>query len=319
MKKLSTHQPSAGRRGPVWLAYWELLRIPNVFTAIADVVMGFLFTHAILLPADRSNLLVLVAASAALYLGGMVLNDVFDREIDRNERPGRPLPSGRVGLGAAQRLGWSLLVVGAVLAWLAAALGGQWRPGAVGLALAASVVLYDGVLKQTWLGPVGMGACRFLNVLLGMSLSGAPWQDQHWLVAGALGTYISGVTWFARKEAARSNRAHLVMATVVLLGGVALLAWLPTVTENVIPLLRRQPQRWTLLVGTLGALIGFRCLRAIADPSPRKVQIAVRQCLLSLVILDAAVCFVVWGAAGAVGVLLLLIPAMGLGRWVYST
>ncbi len=295
------------------------MRLPNVFTAMADVVMGFLFTHAVLLPGDASALLLLVAASSSLYLGGMVLNDAFDLEIDRAERPQRPLPSGRISLAAAQRLGWLLLIIGTLLAWLAVPIGGDWRPGAVGTVLAGSIVAYNAVLKRTPLGPVGMGACRLLNVLLGMSLAPVAWQDQNWLVAGALGTYIAGVTWFARAESARSNRAYLLMATVVLLGGVGLLAWVPEVTENAIPLLRQQPRRWITLIAVLGLLIGFRCFRAIADPSPSRVQVAVRQCLLSLVILDASICFVVWGTPGAIGVLLLLIPTVVLGRWIYST
>ena len=33
-------------------AYLELIRLPNVFTSMADVVMGFLFTHAVLGPSD---------------------------------------------------------------------------------------------------------------------------------------------------------------------------------------------------------------------------------------------------------------------------
>ena len=31
------------------------------------------------------------------YIGGMYLNDAFDRDIDARERPERPIPSGHVG------------------------------------------------------------------------------------------------------------------------------------------------------------------------------------------------------------------------------
>ena len=37
--------PTAGSNSKL-RAYLELLRLPNVFTAIADVLMGFLLTHA---------------------------------------------------------------------------------------------------------------------------------------------------------------------------------------------------------------------------------------------------------------------------------
>ena len=69
----------------------------------------------------------------------------------------------------------------------------------------AAVVLYDGLLKRTPFGPLGMGACRLLNVLLGMSLAAGPWGLFHGQVALAVGTYITGVTWFARSEATESR------------------------------------------------------------------------------------------------------------------
>ena len=40
----------------------------------------------------------------------MVLNDAFDIDLDREEQPYRPLPSGRISLAAARWLGWNLLV-----------------------------------------------------------------------------------------------------------------------------------------------------------------------------------------------------------------
>lgn len=61
-----------------------------MFTAIADVTMGYLVTQGTV---DAWPLLVaLVASSAALYLAGMVLNDVFDATLDAQERPTHPFP-----------------------------------------------------------------------------------------------------------------------------------------------------------------------------------------------------------------------------------
>ena len=76
-----------------WRAYFELLRFPAVFTAVADVMMGYLVTHGNLEPIHVFALL--VAASSLMYLSGMVLNDVFDLDADTRERPGgRFLPAG---------------------------------------------------------------------------------------------------------------------------------------------------------------------------------------------------------------------------------
>ncbi|MHC4399683.1 MAG: UbiA family prenyltransferase [Planctomycetota bacterium] len=307
------------RLSPTLHAYLQLVRLPNLFTAMADVVMGFLFTHAAMGSADWRVLGLLVAASTMLYAAGVVLNDVFDLEIDSRQRPHRPLPSGRVSPTAARWLGGELIVFGLAAAWAAAYLADDFRPGLVAAALAASVLLYDGLLKRTPLGPVAMGACRTLNVLLGMSAAAGPWRDEHWLVAASIGTYIVGLTWFARKEAGRSSRWQLAAATVVMMAGVAVLAWLPERTDRVVRLLVEQPGRWWLLMTVLAVLIGYRCLWAVADPTPPRVQMAVRQGILSLVILDAAACFVVCGLEGAVAVLALLVPTVVLGRWIEST
>jgi 4-hydroxybenzoate polyprenyltransferase len=288
---------------------------------MADVVMGFLFTHAALGRGDVGIFALLLAASTLLYAAGVVLNDVFDFAADARDRPERPLPSGRISRSVARWLGWELLALGVALAWVAAFFAGDLRPGVVGTVLAACVVLYDAALKRTPLGPPTMGACRLLNVLLGMSAAAGPWHDEHWLVAASVGTYVAGVTWLARTEAGRSSRWHLAPATVVILVGIGLLWLVPhrCDPDHIVPILRQQPGRWTLLIAVLAALIGFRCLRAVIEPVPYRVQWAVKQCILSLVILDAAACFVVRGIPGAVMVLALLVPTVALGWWIEST
>jgi len=296
-------------------AYLELLRLPNLFTAAADVVMGFLFVR--MTPACEQSWLLapLVVASILLYASGVVLNDLFDVRRDARHRPERPLPSRRISLPAARRLGWLLLLAGTAIGWLSALLVGHLRPGIVATLLALCILLYDAWLKRTPLGPLLMGGCRMLNVLLGMSVGFAAWGAGHWLVAGGLGTYIAGVTWFARCEARESNRAQLALATVVLLLGIGILSRLPA-WHDLLPGMER---RWGLLMLILGALIGWRCLRAVAEPAPPMVQAAVKQCILSVVILDAAVCCAVRGIYPAVMILLLLVPAMFLGQWIKST
>ena len=62
-------------------------------TAIADVVAGGALAAAPLL-SDR--LWIPALGSAALYAGGVALNDAFDVEKDRRLHPDRVLPSGRV-------------------------------------------------------------------------------------------------------------------------------------------------------------------------------------------------------------------------------
>lgn len=306
-------------RGGMALAWLQLIRLPNLFTAASDVAAGFLFTHAAFASGDVLPMSLLIAASVALYAAGVVLNDVFDYELDCRERPERPLPSGRISQDNAKLAGWGLLVAGVGLAAVVAALGSDVRPILVVVALAATIVAYDGLLKKTSLGPPAMGACRGLNLLLGMSLSTAAWSSPHFLIGGAMTIYVMGITWFARTEAEQSRRGQLLLAALVILAGVLLLEPLPRWSDDTVVLLQLEPSRWTLLLTALGALIGFRLIRAIAEPSPRLVQAAVRHCILSLIVLNAAICFVTQGLGPAAMIVLLLVPATVTGRWIAST
>ncbi len=191
--------------GPLrpWL---ELVRAPNLLTALADAAAGFLFTHPALARQDLPWFALLATASVLLYAGGVVLNDVFDCRPTAESgcsAPCRPAGSRR----AAERLGWSLLAGGL------AGLGrrrrdAELRPALVATGLAAMIVAYDRVVKRTPLGPVAMGgACRSPNLLLGDEHRGrAVGSAEHALIAVAIGLYVTGVTWFARTEASSSRQ-----------------------------------------------------------------------------------------------------------------
>jgi 4-hydroxybenzoate polyprenyltransferase len=301
------------------LAYLQLMRLPNVFTALADVAMGFLFTHEKLSPS--SVFVLLLICSSALYTAGMVINDVFDLEQDRRERPQRPLPSGNVPLKNAVQLGFTLILVGEIVGAGAAWLAHDWRPVMIAPVLAILILRYNSRWKHTAAGPVAMGGCRFLNVLLGMSASPQPWSTVNWLVGSGIGLYIVGITWFARREATTSPRVHLIGGLITMLAGMALLWSFPKFLPPamLMPIFDSQPQYWVLLWIALAALIGWRFVRAILRPQPANVQAAVKSGILSIVVLDAAVVLAVRGMWPAIGILLLLVPAIALGRWVYST
>jgi 4-hydroxybenzoate polyprenyltransferase len=301
------------------LAYAQLVRLPNVFTALADISLGWLVALVVSSgPPAWPRFLLLLAASACLYTAGMVWNDFFDVEQDRKERPFRPLPSGRITRPAAGRLGAGLLAAGLVLAGLAGwRWDGGWQraPAVVAGILAVVILLYDSWLKRTWLGPGAMGTCRFLNVLLGLSLvdtAALPWSFRVHL-ALVVGLYIAGVTWFARTEAQVSNQAALAAAAglmlIALLFALAVPARFPPATSS--------PLFPYLLVG-FGFLVGIPAVRAIAQPTPSRVQSAVKSAVLGLVILDAVLATALVGVAGLV-IVVLLFPALYLGRWVYST
>ncbi len=312
----------SGRTRGRWKAWLQLLRVPNVFTAIADVMMGFLVARGSL---DPHNWFVLIAAaSATLYLAGMVLNDVFDVAADTEERSARPIPSGLVAIGDARVLGWGLLVTGVLCSGIASFLSGSMWPVWIGGSLALAIVLYDGRLKATPLGPLLMGLCRMFNVLLGMSLAlEGPGHilspNARWMVAVGIGVYTAGLTRFARTEARRSSRWQLVGGLTLVMVGLALITALP-VWDPGLP--RRVPHwmsGWYVYWPILAMIIARRFVLAIFDPSPRRVQAAVKSGIVSLIMIDAGICLGVCGPFWGCAVLLLLAPTLLLGLWIDST
>jgi len=307
-------------------AYLQLMRFPAVFTVIADVLLAFLITQP-----DReivfSSLLTMLVVSSNFYLAGMVFNDVFDRKIDAIERPDRPIPSGRVTLPAAVCLGCVLLLTG----WLLLASLGMFSLQ-LGFLLVACILLYDGVFNKNIVGPVLMGACRLLNLLMVASahqevttwieLWSTPLKD----IAIAIGIYILGLTLFAQFEsgptgqAESSNRnpqAPLILAAILIFIGLAGIG-VSAYQNRALSALSSFPV--LLGYGLLLAAIGFHLRNAMAAPSNELVQTAVKNMLQSIVIIDAIVILLITGqTAAAIITLALIIPARLLGRWIFIT
>ncbi|MCS7306855.1 MAG: UbiA family prenyltransferase [Thermoguttaceae bacterium] len=305
------------------LGSWaQLVRLPNLFTAMADSAMGVLFVGSSTDGWPGAVLVLVMGASAVLYAAGAMLNDYFDRQVDAQERPHRPIPSGRVDAETVRSVGLSLLAIGSGLAWLAGWQAGSLAPGLVSLALAGLILAYDGWLKRFWIGPLAMAGCRMLNALMGMSTANQWPGSAEWLVAAALGLYVFGLSWFAREEVQpEKSTLGRIAGSLLMITGVGLLAALPWTLPpgRLDPLLQREPIRWYLFVGILALWIGFRQLSAVNTPSPQRVQAAVRQGILSIVFLDAAAVLALHGLAKSLIVLVLLVPATLLSHWVETT
>ena len=99
-----------GLIGDLMKAYIEILR-PSVCALSAfAVAIGCLL-------AGQSNVFIISIAmlSAALAAGGgNVLNDIFDLDVDKINKPKRPLPSGRITLKGAKKYAAALLLIAAI-------------------------------------------------------------------------------------------------------------------------------------------------------------------------------------------------------------
>jgi 4-hydroxybenzoate polyprenyltransferase len=296
--------------GPL-LPWLQLIRIPTVFTAMADIFLGFILVKGTFDPVDE--FIPLIGISVCLYWTGMILNDYFDRAIDAEQRPGRPIPSGRISAQVALGVAIFLNATG-----LAIAFSLSQNTLIVAGALSACVWLYDGALKKTPLAPVFMGGCRFFNVMLGASMSstGALWCLPVVMVASGLGIYIAGLTWFARTEAATSSKRVLWAATAIVNSGIAILLL------TIVSMPEKPHVQWILMaMGVVTVTIQRRLAKAIHNPTPAFVQTAIKTMLLSLVMFDAIIVLYVTAPTTtyAAATAALMIPALVLSRFIPMT
>lgn len=263
-------------------ALLTLTRPANLVTAVADVLAGMAiagyFNEYNPPPAPVGWLCL---ATVGLYGGGVVFNDVFDAELDAVERPERPIPSGLVSKPAAAALGATLLLMGVGASFLA-----NQTAGLLALGIAAASLIYDRFGKHhAVLGPLNMGLCRGLNLLLGVSI--LPNQVGLWAWVGLVPiAYIAAITMISRGEvhggrAGTLRAAGLLYALVI--GCVAALAQRRTQLGTALPFL--------LL---FGYYIFPPLWRAVREPVGQNIGMAVRAGVLSLIVMNAA-----WVAAFA--------------------
>jgi len=178
----------------------RLGRISNLPTVWSNVLVGALLAGGSL--ADARLPLLLVSMSL-FYVGGMFLNDAFDREFDARVRPDRPIPAGQVSAGQVFGFGFGMLLAGLVLLaqiGYGFAGGTAWRPVAAGLALGLAIVAYDRWHKDNPLSPLIMGLCRvFVYLGAAFAFSAAP-PAAVFIGAGVLLCHLIGLTFAAKKE-----------------------------------------------------------------------------------------------------------------------
>ncbi len=271
--------------------YLQLTRPANLLTALADILAGMAiagFTFS------GEPYVYLLLATLGLYGGGVVLNDVFDAELDAVERPERPIPSGRVSLRAATLFGGILLASGILSARFF-----SLASGLIALGIAVLVILYDRNAKHSKLwGPIVMGMCRGGNLLLGISVLPAIFTQYSWIGLIPI-VYIGAITMISQDEVHGGKRrtlylagllytiVHLVQLFVAYFQGNILIA-LPLVGLHLFLVAR---PLWAAIQNPVGPLIGK----------------AVKAGVLSLIVMDAAWC-VAFGQWPLALVVLLLLP-----------
>jgi len=239
-------------------------RVSNVPTVWSNCLAGWLLGGG----GDWSRFALLCGGGTLLYVGGMYLNDAFDAEFDAQHRRERPIPSGAIEERTVWRIGIALLAAG-----LALLIPLGFQTAVLAILLCGCIVLYDAVHKLVTVSPVLMALCRIFLYLVAASaaitgITGiAVWS------AVALGFYIMGLSYLARKEATgvviqRWPQALLIVPVLLAL----------VVNDG--------PYRQAaLLLAALFALWTVRSLRAVWF-QPRNVSWAVSGLLAGIVWVD---------------------------------
>ena len=299
--------------------YLRLIRLPSIFTAPTNILAGYF--AAIATPdANSVHILFLMISSALLYMAGMVLNDYFDIQIDKKERPSRPLASGAIKKGNALILALAALATANIILLAMVSLASF----VISIALSGIIVAYNFRLKRNSIaGSLSMGAARFLNVILGASpiLGIMLLQNNEMklsdalsvmIAAGSLFAYVIAIMTLSKREVMGGDRHDNLVAAFIVIAVIASVVVLGFV-------LQFQPT-FIINLSLFAAVMIFTFARYLAAGSSAElVQKAVRNMVVSIIILDSVF---VSGAAGLIygtGTLLFIIPAVVLAKKMYVT
>ncbi|MEX2235489.1 MAG: UbiA-like protein EboC, partial [Cyclobacteriaceae bacterium] len=224
---------------------------------------------------DLMPLVWLILATSGLYGGGVVMNDVFDAELDSVERPERPIPSGLISRAQAASLGGFLLTGGVVCAFLVSNFS-----GILALAIAIAAVVYDKWGKHSSiLGPLNMGICRGLNLLLGLSIIPSL-VSEYWYLAIIPIIYIAAITMISRGEV-HGGKKHTLFAAALLYA---------LAMAGILYVSKTRDQAITTLFFILiwGFMVFLPLRNAIRKPEGKMIGRAVKAGVLALILMNAA-------------------------------
>lgn len=258
------------------------MRPANIVTAFADILAGFAAAGGAIGLSDGafaispSGLGWLLLSTFGLYGGGVVFNDVFDAELDAEERPERAIPSGRASKQGAVLTGAALLLIGILAAFQV-----NNYAGVLAIAISIGALIYDFWAKHSSLwGPVFMGSCRGGNLLLGCSIIPAVLSSL-WFLALLPIAYIGSITLVSQGEVHGGDKKSgfgalglIVLVTLCLF----LLGFLSSYAV------------WTavLFIILFGGMVIPPFWKAALQPEPEVIKKAIKRGVLSLILLNAA-------------------------------
>jgi hypothetical protein len=294
--------------------YLTLFRLPNVFTAPSNILAGY---YAVVEPASASglHLAILIICSILLYLSGIVLNDYFDIEVDRRERPLRPLPAGTVSKRKVLLIGIVFIIAANFISLLVST-----STFIIAAILSGTIVSYDYRMKYSVYGPGMMGAARALNVMLGSSpiflttVLNINNSARIAVVTVSLFVFVFAISRLSRKEIDETDKLRTAKGSFLMIFAVLAI----NIVSGLVGVFLKDLFA-NLALFAIIMIITFKPLLQRQPLSSKDIQRTIKTMVLSIIVLDSA--FVSGSAGTAYGLvtLMLIMPAIILSRKFYVT
>ena len=256
----------------------KMARPANIITAISDIIAGFAIAGVFFissLEVRLESIFLLIVSTIGLYGGGIIFNDIFDYKEDKINRPERVLPSGKISKNEAILFGSSMFIIAILSAFFVSTLS-----GILAFLICILALSYDKYAKHnTILGPLNMGLCRSVNLLLGMSIVEGVIQKM-WFIGFIPLAFVAAITLVGQKEAHGNNKNSIIKA--ILLDTLVALFFIVLMLNNYLKIWVTIP----FLLFWFG--INFYAkTRAFVQNHPKQIQQAVKIGVLSLIPLNA--------------------------------
>lgn len=287
--------------------YLLLIRLPNVFTTPSNILAGY-FAAVTVAQANSTQLLALTISSGLLYVAGILLNDYFDFEIDRRERPSRPLPSGIISKRQALAIAVAALLIGNAMTLIVGLVSLT-----VSIGLSAAIFAYDFRLKRGQFGPFAMGGTRFLNVILGASPLLLYVTSTSIIIiltaAASMFLYVVAITILSKKEVG-NDKPNLTITFLIISGVIGAIISLGFFVQL----------HWAFILNLsiFAAVMIVTFKQHLVGDLPC-IQKAVRNMIISIIILDSVFISGTAGPFYGLTTLLLIVPTVALAKKLYVT
>ncbi|MBI2128314.1 MAG: UbiA family prenyltransferase [Nitrosarchaeum sp.] len=281
-------------------SYFQLVRFPGIFTAFSNVFLGFFIYSEFV--GDWLVLFPLLATSGFLFLAGMTLNDYFDYNIDKNERPRKPLPSGKISRKTALCLGLALLATANISAFFVG-----FQAVIISVIMTILIFAYDIKLKNIKiLGILNLSSIRFLNVILGSSA--VTFNSEIILVSIPIAIFVAGISILAKTESSVYSRKAKIANLILVLFTIV---YVVILTHNMVF------THW-LILGVF-AVVSYLPWMIFIEKSPKITQKIVTIQLLSIPILDGMLVMAFSNIVFAIVTISMIFPAYIILRKLYLT